>query len=317
VPGGRLTQEDRWLISAGIAEGAGYAEIARRLDRPTSTVSREIARNGGPGGYRAEHAHQATGYRARRRKQTSTPGPSAEVDSHGRDPEVVRDFAERFAQMMVGNGLPRMASRVLARLYTTDSRSLTAAELVRQLQVSPASVSKAIGYLEQFDMVERRPDPRGRFEHYVIAEDVWFRAWMTSARANANWAEMAREGAELFDVSTPAGARLEQMGRFFTQLSVDMSGGPTTAAADDAMTIFAALAHAASPLTADQLATALDWPLDRVAKALADAESYSAFTDPISLGRPTPETYSLAATPGRLTPTQRMGVAQAGTRGRE
>jgi len=305
MPGGRLTQEDRWLISAGIAEGAGYAEIARRLDRPTSTVSREIARNGGPGGYRAEHAHQATGYRARRRKLTSGPGPSAEVDSHSRE---VRDFAERFARTMVDNGLPRMASRVLARLYLTDSRSLTAAELVRQLRVSPASISKAIGYLEQLELVERRPDPRGRFEHYVIAEDVWFRTWIASARANASWAEVGREGAELFGISTPAGARLEQMARFFAQLSEDMAGGPTAAAADDAMTVFAALVHAGSPLTAEQLATALDWPLGRVAKALADSESYAAFTDPISLDRPTPDTYTLAATPGRLTPAQRRSL---------
>ena len=43
MPGGRLTQEDRRHIAAGLAEGLGYAEIARRLGRPTSTVSREVA----------------------------------------------------------------------------------------------------------------------------------------------------------------------------------------------------------------------------------------------------------------------------------
>ncbi|MDA0638253.1 helix-turn-helix domain-containing protein, partial [Nonomuraea sp. MCN248] len=63
MPGSRLTWQDRRRIAAGLAEGLGYAEIARGLDRPTSTVSREVARNGGPGVYRPDHAHQATGWR--------------------------------------------------------------------------------------------------------------------------------------------------------------------------------------------------------------------------------------------------------------
>ncbi|MGB8944370.1 MAG: helix-turn-helix domain-containing protein, partial [Streptomyces sp.] len=60
MPGGRLTHQDRRHIGAGLAEGLGYAEIARRIDRPTSTVSREVSRNGGPGRYRVDHAHLAT-----------------------------------------------------------------------------------------------------------------------------------------------------------------------------------------------------------------------------------------------------------------
>ncbi|MFD0661872.1 helix-turn-helix domain-containing protein [Thermocatellispora tengchongensis] len=48
MPGGRLTYEDRQAIASGLADGLDYAEIARRLARPTSTVTREVARNGGP-----------------------------------------------------------------------------------------------------------------------------------------------------------------------------------------------------------------------------------------------------------------------------
>ncbi|MEV0780065.1 helix-turn-helix domain-containing protein, partial [Streptomyces sp. NPDC050428] len=66
MPGGRLTAEDRRDIGAGLAGGLGYAEIARRLGRPTSTVSREVARNGGADGYRADRALRATERRARR-----------------------------------------------------------------------------------------------------------------------------------------------------------------------------------------------------------------------------------------------------------
>ncbi|MET9112347.1 helix-turn-helix domain-containing protein, partial [Streptomyces zhihengii] len=48
--GGRLTPRDREDIEAGLAAGLACAAIARRLGRPTSTVSREVARNGGRGG---------------------------------------------------------------------------------------------------------------------------------------------------------------------------------------------------------------------------------------------------------------------------
>lgn len=67
MPGGRLTQPERQQIALGLADGLTYAEIARRLDRPTSTVTREVMRNGGPTTYRADQAHRATERRAHRR----------------------------------------------------------------------------------------------------------------------------------------------------------------------------------------------------------------------------------------------------------
>ncbi|WP_219472016.1 helix-turn-helix domain-containing protein, partial [Nonomuraea rhizosphaerae] len=72
MPGGRLSHDDRREISAGLAEGLGYAEIARRLGRPTSTISREVSRNGGAGGYRADQAHRATEGRARRSRPATS-----------------------------------------------------------------------------------------------------------------------------------------------------------------------------------------------------------------------------------------------------
>jgi predicted transcriptional regulator len=309
MPGGRLTNEDRRLIAAGLAEALGYAEIARRLGRPTSTISREVARNGGSDGYRSDHAHQATGWRARRRNPASPPELPAAVDAYGRDPEAVRGFAEDFAALMVQTGLPRMAARVLACLVTTDAGALTAAELVHQLRVSPASVSKAIGYLEGLELVRRERDPRRRRERYIIDDDTWLRTWMTSARTNAMLANTAQQGAEILDTATPAGARLDQLGKFFTQLSDDMAGGPTAAVFDDTLTVLAALVHAVAPLTADQLATALDWPPDRVTNALHDAEQHPDITDPVALRRTEPGIYTIEARPDRLTPTQRKALS--------
>ncbi|TDU88125.1 MarR family protein [Kribbella voronezhensis] len=310
MPGGRLRHTDRQAIAAGLADSLGYAEIARQLDRPTSTISREVARNGGPAGYRADHAHYATESRARRPKPPPREQP-IEPDAYGRDPDAVREYAEQFAGLMVEAGLPRMVARVLARLYTTDSRSLTAADLVRQLRVSPASVSKAIAYLERVEMVERRREPGLRHEYYVIEDDVWLRAWMTSARTNASWAEAAQYGVKLFGPDTPAGSRLDKMGHFFAQLSNDMSGGPTALAAEDVMTVLAALVHAGAPLTASQLSTALSWPRPRVDEALATAETYAYFTDPVVIEHRADDTYGIIAKPARLTAAQRRALARA------
>jgi IS30 family transposase len=53
-----LTRAEREDISRGIASGWPLREIARRLDRAASTVSREISRHGGRPAYRAHVADQ-------------------------------------------------------------------------------------------------------------------------------------------------------------------------------------------------------------------------------------------------------------------
>ena len=68
MPGARLTLDEREEIALGIATGHSFADIAVRVGRPTSTVSREVDRNGGRGRYRATRAQRATHERARRPK---------------------------------------------------------------------------------------------------------------------------------------------------------------------------------------------------------------------------------------------------------
>ena len=69
LPGpGRLTLCDREEISLGLHGGEAFAAIASRLGRAVSTVSREVAGNGGRGEYRAWRAHQRARLRARRPK---------------------------------------------------------------------------------------------------------------------------------------------------------------------------------------------------------------------------------------------------------
>lgn len=209
MPGGRLTSQARQQIAAGLAEGLGYTEIGRHLGRPASTIMREVTRNGGRDHYRAQSAHEATKHRARRRKQAQPPAPPAPDSGHGRDPQAIQAFTQSFTTLLVQQGLPRMAARVMACLYITDSGALTAADLVHRLGISPASVSHAVTFLEQQGLLRRDRTPDGRRDRYVVDEKIGLRAILTGVQMNNAMAAAARHGAEILGVTTPAGARFE------------------------------------------------------------------------------------------------------------
>lgn len=218
MPGGRLTQQERQQIALGLADGLAYAEIARRLDRPTSTVTREVMRNGGPTAYRADLAHRATEHRAHRRRQAAPRGAEAPPQAHGRDAEAVRAYEETLTTVFMQSGTPKMMARVMASLTLSDEGSLTAADLVRRLQVSPASVSKAVAFLESQAMVRRERDERRR-ERYVVDDEIMYEGMMASARSTAQVAETARQGVGVLGSGTPAATRLENMARFLDFVS--------------------------------------------------------------------------------------------------
>ncbi|MEU8175723.1 helix-turn-helix domain-containing protein [Microbispora hainanensis] len=219
MPGGRLTDEDRLQIAAGLAEGLGYAEIGRRLGRPASTIMREVTRNGGPDDYRADRAEDATRQRARRHKQARPPAPPVPDGGHGRDPQAVQDFTESFIALLVQQGLPRMEARVLACLYVTDSGALTAADLVQRLHVSPASISHAVAFLEQQGMLKRERVPGARRERYVIDDEIWLRSMLASQQMNDALVAASQRGAEVLGAATPAGARFESSAELLSLVS--------------------------------------------------------------------------------------------------
>ena len=68
MPGVRLGVEEREVIALGVARRESFAEIARRMRRPTSTVAREVGRNGGRDGYVGAGAQKALRRRGRRPK---------------------------------------------------------------------------------------------------------------------------------------------------------------------------------------------------------------------------------------------------------
>jgi transposase, IS30 family len=64
----RLSRGEREEIRAGLERGETFTVIANLIGRVVSTVSREVAANGGRNGYQAWQAHRDAGKRARRPK---------------------------------------------------------------------------------------------------------------------------------------------------------------------------------------------------------------------------------------------------------
>nr|WP_280517312.1 MarR family transcriptional regulator [Catellatospora sp. TT07R-123] len=111
-----------------------------------------------------------------------------------------------------------MSSRVLTMLFTTDAGSLTAPQLAQRLQVSPASISKAIAFLESQSLVRRERDDRRR-DRYIVDDELFFQATIASARANDQLVGVARQGVAILGAGTPAAARLENIARFLDFIS--------------------------------------------------------------------------------------------------
>lgn len=218
MPGGRLTQSERRQIALGLADSLAYAEIARRLQRPTSTITREVMRNGGPTAYRADLAHCATEQRARRRGPAASRGPQSLPQPHGRDAGAVATYEETLTTVLMGSGLPKMTARVLTCLFTTDAGSLTSSQLAAHLNVSPASISKAIAFLEGQSLVRRERDERRR-DRYIVDDELFYQATLASARVNDQLVATARQGVTVLGPHTPAAARLENIARFLDYIS--------------------------------------------------------------------------------------------------
>jgi IS30 family transposase len=103
---GCLSVGEREEISRGLARGESFRAIARAIGRSHTTVSREVERNGGRKGYRAQRADAATWKRARR------PKPS-KLALEGRLRAVVEEKLER-------KWSPQQISQWLRRTYRGD-----------------------------------------------------------------------------------------------------------------------------------------------------------------------------------------------------
>nr|WP_317634118.1 MarR family transcriptional regulator [Kitasatospora sp. DSM 101779] len=118
----------------------------------------------------------------------------------------------------MATGVPKMGARVLTCLFTSDAGSLTASQLAQRLEVSPASISKAIAFLESQSLVRRERDERRR-DRYIVDDELFYQATIASARSNDQLVATARQGVAVLGPNSPAATRLENIARFLDFIS--------------------------------------------------------------------------------------------------
>jgi DNA-binding transcriptional regulator GbsR (MarR family) len=143
--------------------------------------------------------------------------------SADRDPAAVSRFVERFAQLFVDAGMPRIASRIFVALIATDSGRLTAAELAEQLKASAGAISGGVRYLIHVNLVTREREPGSRRDHYRVDDDVWYKSITQRDQILVRWADGMREGAAILGEDTPAGARFAESVEFFDFMQKELA----------------------------------------------------------------------------------------------
>ena len=161
-----LTGVEREEISRGLAAQHSCHAIARRIQRAPSSISREVARNGGRVGYRAAEAEQATLRRSRRPKASKLalcPRLRAEVE--GRlslrwSPQQISAFLKvEYAQdpdMQISHETIYLSLFIQSRgtLRKELARHLRTRRVVRQ---SKKQLSSGRGQIVDKIMISERP----------------------------------------------------------------------------------------------------------------------------------------------------------------
>ncbi|MDE3064670.1 MAG: IS30 family transposase [Acidobacteriota bacterium] len=159
-----LSAPEREEISRGLAEGVSLREIARRLSRSPSTISREVARNGGPAAYRAARAERHAWDRARR----------PQAGKLARCPRLRREVAAKLAK----NWSPEQISRWLAGAYPHNPEMRVSHETIylALFVQSRGELRKELQRALRSGRTIRRshhrqPDGRGRLAGMVMISD--------------------------------------------------------------------------------------------------------------------------------------------------
>lgn len=163
LPGpGRLTLADREEISLGLRGGESFTAIAVRLGKAASTVSREVAANGGRDDYRAWRAHQRARARARRPKpfKLSSARLAGEVTVWLEEWWSPQEISHRLRAQFPDDPLMRVSHETIYQSLFVQGRGELRRELVRCLRTGRTRRRP-----------RRRPENTGRLRNMVMISD--------------------------------------------------------------------------------------------------------------------------------------------------
>jgi len=169
VPGpGRLTLADREEITLGLHAGDSFTAIAARLGKAVSTVSREVAANGGRDGYRAWRAHQRARQQARRPKtpKPARPELAAQVASWLQERWSPVQISARLRIEFPGDPMMRVSHETIYQALYVQGRGELRRELARCLRTGrarrrPRGRDGRSGHIKGVVMISERPAEAG------------------------------------------------------------------------------------------------------------------------------------------------------------
>jgi transposase, IS30 family len=165
VPGpGRLTLADREEITVGLHAGQSFTQIAGRLGKEVSTVSREVAANGGRTGYRAWRAHERAREQARRPKtpKLTCPQLAAQVTVWLAEWWSPVQISARLRTEFPGDPMMRVSHETIYQALYVQGRGELRRELARCLRTGRAKRrargrGENTGQIKDMVLISQRP----------------------------------------------------------------------------------------------------------------------------------------------------------------
>ena len=161
---GRLTLAGREEITLGLRAGESFTAIAARLGKAVSTVSREVAANGGREGYRAWRAHQRARQQARRPKtpKLARPELAAQVTSWLHEWWSPVQISRRLRIEFPGDPMMRVSHETIYQALYVQGRGELRRELARCLRTGRARRRSRgrdgrSGHIKDMVMISDRP----------------------------------------------------------------------------------------------------------------------------------------------------------------
>jgi transposase, IS30 family len=165
APGpGRLTVADREEITLGLHAGESFTVIAGRLGKAASTVSREVAANGGRSQYRAWRAHQRARQQARRPKvpKLACPQLAGQVSSWLAGWWSPVQISRRLRIEFPGDPMMQVSHETIYQALYVQGRGELRRELARCLRTGrarrrPRGRGENTGRIKDMVMISQRP----------------------------------------------------------------------------------------------------------------------------------------------------------------
>ncbi len=134
-----------------------------------------------------------------------------------------QDFVDRMASALHQAGLARVPSLVFSALLVDDDGRMTSAELAEALHVSAASISGAVSYLEQIQMLRRERERGSRRDVYVVEEDTWHAALLRRDQVYRPMIAALSAGLTAVPAGTPAHQRILVTREFMAFINEEMA----------------------------------------------------------------------------------------------